>query len=46
MPTTPAAASSAWSFSLARYDVEATASDGTVTRLLGGSVVVSPEITR
>jgi hypothetical protein len=42
----PAATSAAWTFSLGRYDVELTAPDGTVTRLVEGSVVVRPEITR
>jgi hypothetical protein len=42
----PAATSSAWAFSLGRYDVELTAPDGAVTRLVEGSVVVRPEITR
>jgi hypothetical protein len=42
----PATASAAWTFSLGRYDVELEAPDGTVTRLVEGSVVVRPEITR
>lgn len=42
----PAAQSTGWTWQLGRYDVEITAPDGTVTRLLEGSVVVHPEITR
>lgn len=42
----PAAVSSAWGWRLARYDLEVEAPDGKVTRLVEGSVVVRPEITR
>lgn len=42
----PAAASAAWTWRLARYDVELTAPDDTVTRLVEGAVVVSAEITQ
>lgn len=42
----PAAVSSAWAFRLARHDIELTAPDGAVTRLIEGSVLVRPEITR
>lgn len=42
----PAAVSSTWAFRLARYDLELQAPDGTTTRLVEGSVVVRPEITR
>jgi hypothetical protein len=42
----PAATSAAWAFRLGRYDIELVAPDATVTRLVEGSVVVRPEITR
>ena len=42
----PAATSSTWMFRLAKYDVELVAPNTTVTRLIEGSVVVKPEITR
>jgi hypothetical protein len=42
----PHAASSAWDWRLAKYDVEYTAPDGTRDDFLEGSVVVRPEITR
>lgn len=42
----PAAASSAWTFRLARYDVKLTAPNATATRTVQGSVVVYPQITR
>lgn len=40
-----ASTSAAWAWRLARYDVELTAPNTTVTRFLQGSVVVNPEIT-
>lgn len=42
----PAAVSSGWGWTRARYDIEVTAPDGAVTRLVEGDVVVRPEVTR
>lgn len=42
----PAAVTTAWTWRSAVYDLELVASDGSVTRLVRGSVRVSPEITR
>jgi hypothetical protein len=42
----PHAASSAWTWRLARYDVEYTAPDGSRDDFLEGAVVVRPAITR
>lgn len=42
----PAAVSALWGWRLGRYDLEVTAPGGAVTRLVEGSVVVHPEITR
>ena len=42
----PAATSSAWTFRTAQYDVELVDTDGSVTRLVDGHVIVHPEITR
>jgi hypothetical protein len=44
--TIPAATSAAWAWRLARFDIELTAPNTTVTRLVEGAVVVYPEITR
>jgi hypothetical protein len=42
----PAADSSAWSWRTGAYDVELEDTDGNITRLVEGHVVVHPEITR
>ena len=42
----PATTSSAWTFRTAQYDVELVDTDGNVTRLVDGHVIVHPEITR
>lgn len=42
----PHADSSAWKWTKAVYDMELTAPDGAVTRILKGAVAVSPEVTR
>lgn len=42
----PAATSAAWSWRLARFDIELTDLDGAVTRFVEGFVVVRPETTR
>lgn len=42
----PAATSSVWTFRTAQYDVELVDTDGNVTRLVDGHVIVHPEITR
>lgn len=44
--TVPAAASSAWAFRTAAYDVEIEDADGNITRLVEGHVVIHPEVTR
>jgi hypothetical protein len=44
--TVPAATSAAWTWQLARYSLELTASDGDITRLVEGFVILSPEVTR
>lgn len=44
--TVSAATSSLWTWRTARYDVELTDTDGNVTRLVEGHVIVHPEITR
>lgn len=41
----PAATSAAWTWRLARWDLELTAPNGAVTPLVEGSVIVDPEIT-
>lgn len=41
----PAEASSAWNFLKGVYDLEVVEADGTVSRLIQGAVVVSPEVT-
>jgi hypothetical protein len=40
-----AAASTAWPFRLAKYDIKLTSPGGKATRLIEGSVVVYPQIT-
>ncbi len=42
----PATTTASFTFQEAVYDLELTALDGTVTRLLKGSVYLSPEVTR
>ena len=42
----PGSASSAWTWLIARYDVELTNPGGIPTRLLQGAVIVDPETTR
>lgn len=42
----PKATSSAWTWRLARYDIELTAPSGKTTRFMEGSVVVYAEVTR
>lgn len=42
----PAGTSAGWSWRYGVYDIELTAPDSKVTRLLEGSVTVSPEVTR
>lgn len=44
--TVPAAASAAWTWRTARYDLELVDTGGFVTRLIEGHVIVHPEITR
>lgn len=44
--TVPAATSSAWSWRTAAWDLELVDTDGNVTRLVEGHVVVHPEVTR
>lgn len=42
----PAATSSAWTWRTATYDLELVDTDGNVTRLVEGHVIVHPEVTR
>lgn len=44
--TVPAATSTAWTWRTGQYDVELTDTNGIVTRLVEGHVIVHPEITR
>lgn len=42
----PAATSAGWAWRLARYDIKVTAPNTTTTRLVQGSVVVYPQVSR